>query len=430
METGRPHPRAPKELICDEASARVARSYTVQICGERIGVLFHQDDGRHLLRVWAWQRGVCVFEHRTDDETSFAFLTHTHLLVACVQEPDPDDRPMPVLEVFDVSGEAGDAPGKTPAPLTFHFPRFLSGLEIVHICVRSDPSPAACPTAPFGIAPTSRMFVISIWVSVHDLQPQPLIMFVPMYTFLPFLEGLVPRDVPWEEWGPSGTRISLGIFTSSIWQVPLFLCGRTQCNATRRVCYVHGMRFITRGHTVRDEGEDRYLETWLHVYEFMPLELRRDPTDAVSEARLVRASRMAVFEDPVTTALPFRRVSKLLTRTANGEDLVRKRFYPMLAEDAIVLVHVSSIVYTVSVLLIHIFLTRMESNKTIPCSRSEQSHIQYSYTSRHKPYVMLSRMLRPFRRPRTAPSPAGRPTRQPRPSAGRWAQGRSLGRSI
>jgi len=164
------------------------------------------------------------------------------------------------------------------------------------IGIQSDPAPSHKPapalSVPFFTGPENRMFVVTLLLTDgHSIQI--FVILIPSSTLIKHIATL-SRDkrrssVPWELWGPKGTRMLPSPGHSNIW-----------------VCYVYGTRFVAP-HEVRGTGC-----TTIRVYDFNPLPIKRtvpasresgNNISYVTEATSLDTS--GTFEDIITTSLPY-----------------------------------------------------------------------------------------------------------------------------
>lgn len=208
-------------------------------------------------------------------------------------------EPQPNLLVFDltIGPFSRTAIDSSPYICSFFFPSpgpWTAGLDIV---IQSSPAPSHMPdptlSVPFFTCLENRIFVVTILLTDgHSIQTY--VIFIPSSTLtehiaaLPCKKGRV--NIPWDAWGPTGTRMLPSPGHSSVW-----------------VCYVYGMRFVAP-HEVR--GTD---STTIRVYDFSSLPIKRaiaaghesdDSTSYVTAATFL--DTWGAFEDIVTTSLPYR----------------------------------------------------------------------------------------------------------------------------
>ncbi|KAG8985490.1 DNA binding protein, partial [Tulasnella sp. 427] len=217
------------------------------------------------LIVWKWKTGEQVTRIRCDpgfEAGSFSFLTNEVILIPCVK-----DDIVPELRLYQLPRKTSTASTKDSASNSqastllaiFRFPEFIRSVRACGIVCRTDPSPwvpeprrpadvhdafesserdhdvpvwPAHGAAPFAPHPSSRLVVISMDIVTMvrwpgwgilpnvegDMGQQPM---GRKHTFFTRAESLIEAwkmaseklegegvaDVPWEDWGPAGTRM-------------------------------------------------------------------------------------------------------------------------------------------------------------------------------------------------------------------------------
>jgi hypothetical protein len=208
-------------------------------------------------------------------------------------------EPQPNLLVFDltIGPFSRAAVDNSPYICSFFCPCIGPWTAGLDIGFQSSPAPSYMPdsslSAPFFTSPENRIFVVTILLTDgHSIQT--FVIFIPSSTLTKHLATLPcdtrRRNIPWDIWGPTGTRMVPSPGHSNIW-----------------VCYVYGMRFVAP-HEVRETGS-----TAVRVYDFNSLAIKRavattreldDSTSYVTTATSLDTS--GAFEDVVTTSLPYR----------------------------------------------------------------------------------------------------------------------------
>ncbi|KAG9047753.1 hypothetical protein FS837_001594 [Tulasnella sp. UAMH 9824] len=247
--------------------------------------------------IWKWKTGKVVTTIRCEpgyDAGSFSFLTNDIVVIPCTK-----DEKIPELRLYQIptaatSSQASTGSSKASTLLAiFHFPEFADSVRACGTICRADPSPWAPPprnpvhentessekdydvpvwpahgAAPFAPHPANRLLVITLDVITMVRWPawgmpqwqvggqQPLSRKQTVFTKAEVLleawrkgfeerekEGLDLADgcsvveIPWADWGPTGTRM---------------LSEPTDPSA---VCYVYGLRYIRL--VAMGENEDR-----------------------------------------------------------------------------------------------------------------------------------------------------------------------------
>ncbi|KAG8954499.1 hypothetical protein FRC04_011827 [Tulasnella sp. 424] len=232
--------------------------------------------------IWKWKTGELVTSIRCEpgyEAGSFSFLTNDIIVI-----PSTKDEKIPELRLYRLPtqktpSEASSSSAKASTLLAiFHFPEFKDSVMACGIICRADPSPWVPPSrspihrnvrsserdydvpvwpahgaAPFAPHPSSRLLVISLdivtmggwpgWIAQQVPWQQPMSRKHSIFTKGDVLleawrKGLDDRtaigidavdsvvEIPWEVWGPAGTRM---------------LSEATDPSA---VCYVYGLRYI------------------------------------------------------------------------------------------------------------------------------------------------------------------------------------------
>jgi hypothetical protein len=205
---------------------------------------------------------------------------------------------------------------------SFSYPvHFLS--HLAEATIRSDPAPSWTPDhqlkVPFSVANDSRLFVISLSSDLAN----PTNLFVPLSTFLTHIntirEGQEERLFSWDEWGPSGSRMTNLQMASEVW-----------------VCHVFGTKSVA----IEEEGHGRLV---VSIYDFNQLAYRRERsriggpttgTQFISANDRTYCGKSAF--NMITTSLPHRRWTIPLS-AASTVDAV------MCSEDNIIIVGVRTL---------------------------------------------------------------------------------------
>lgn len=239
--------------------------------------------------------------------------------------------------------------------------------------IQSDPAPGFIPDAklgvPFYAQGGGRMNVVTV-VLTNGIEMQSFAFMIPSTTLLKRIAALpslastddqsqkanLNTNIPWDEWGPKGTRMIFEPQHSNTW-----------------VCHVYGLRYTTPDDVNMNDDEGIHGATSISVYDFNPLPIRRDARTVKSSMQMYITDSTTidtdgVFEEPVTTSLPYR-LSKMSTslnegegmgdgKDVNEEDFEFGRFGSvMCSEDSLLVVGVSF--YSFSLLLHPSLLTCM-----------------------------------------------------------------------
>lgn len=231
---------------------------------------------------------------------SFGFLADDRVLVGVVRNPEPS---LVVVNYKAVSSEVTHITN-VEYELSLQYPTLQPWAAALAISVRSDPSPAWQPAAnlkvPFHTAQNERLFVITLWVA-EGANIYTLLLFVPFSTVTSHLKSLAVsgrgRQIPWDDWGPSGSRmLKAPPGHSMIW-----------------VCYIFGMAFIAPQRT-NEILEHPVGPKAIQIFDFNQLAIRKEltqPTEDESEVTQLildptELKLDQIFERTVTTRLPYR----------------------------------------------------------------------------------------------------------------------------
>jgi len=334
ISTGAPHPLAPTPANLTHTLDGTVDpvSFSLQICGKYLGVLFISGgEGESELIIWNWKTGrvqTNLYGVRSGMRIrSFAYLTDGQIVVATHVSPVTHEL-QPNLLVFDltIGPYTRVSIEDSPYICSFFCPSPGPWTVALDIGIQSDPAPSHTPASalsvPFFTGPENRMFVVTILLTDgHSIQN--FLIFIPSSTLVEHIATLSSdkrhNNVPWEVWGPKGTRMLPSPGHSNIW-----------------VCYVYGTRFVAP-HEVRGTGS-----TTIRVYDFNPLPIKRavpasresgDNTSYVTTATSL--DTLGTFEDIITTSLPYS-MSKvsLETNTLDGG----KFGAVMCSEDSLIIV--------------------------------------------------------------------------------------------
>lgn len=170
--------------------------------------------------------------------------------------------------------------------------------------IRSDPAPSYTPdpslAVPFFTSRENRMYVVTISFA-DGRHVRSFVLFIPSSTLISRVNALREDErhssIPWEDWGPTGTRLMPSLGQSNVW-----------------VCYVYGMRFVVP----QDVQEDGI--TTIHVYDFDPprVTLSSHPSNhnTYYTTEATSLDTQGTFESIITTSLPYR-ITKTSLRTGD-----------------------------------------------------------------------------------------------------------------
>lgn len=246
LRTGKPHPFAPSTPFLSHEANVLPISYTLQLSGDHLAVIIFPQDTLDLeLRVWNWKTGELQLALEDPTMSSMAFLSHRHLLISHIRLDDEVKRE-PVLTVVDFTAATKDLTLLKDADFVcaLHGPIMKESSSTLGVLLRSDPGPSWTPDpklrVPFYIARQDRLFVLTAWM-MAQFSLRTTVFLVPSYTVMQQVEvsqsPQAKRHIPWQAWGPSGSRLlSAPASFSRTW-----------------VCYVYGMKFVTSQRVNVDE---------------------------------------------------------------------------------------------------------------------------------------------------------------------------------
>lgn len=334
--SGEHHPRTVKYITYASANLHADCSFLIQVCGNHLGILFEDQFGdSSSFLVWDCRTGdqvlvstrplfallavdiFCNQQIHALGFKSFAFMTED-LILAAILRSDLE----PTLQVLRIAAFVYPIYSVEDIPYVceLRYPNVKGAVE--NLLIRSEPTPTWKPSAgsgvPFYGSRKDFIFTISMRILWADTQ-EITVLFVPLSTLLSEVErshGVPRRDVPWDVWGPDGTRV-IRREPSEVW-----------------VCYTYGMRFIqglrwNSGHEAR-------------VYDFNRYAARKHVKASVDAPtpwkRLAPESKPSghspSFYRQVFTRLPGRVANVTLEHSDDGWDAC------MIGEDHIVMVQV------------------------------------------------------------------------------------------
>ncbi|KII93780.1 hypothetical protein PLICRDRAFT_49798 [Plicaturopsis crispa FD-325 SS-3] len=341
LDTGGPHPLVPGSSAILEHVQNLRPghrvSYTIQVSGCYLGVMFHRHGGlgNNDLVIWNWRTGHRQMLLTTNGPglRSFAFLSDRHVMVSTIKDAlaDPPFR----LAILDFKEASGELVGLDRALCSFMLPPLEDdSAESLEFIIRSDPAPTYIPDPdlhlPFFTSQDKRIFVLTMYVTsgAFDNAVASFILFIPYKTLMAQLQTPRPMDwdkqIPWDDWGPRGTRLIRDPGQSLVW-----------------VCYICGMRYVVAqlNPSVQEDS------VWLDVYDFNEISFNRalkaqdeegnnssdDRTIYVTDPTVLQVD--GVFEHGVQTTLPYRKRSVQLDIA--DEDFIAA----MISEDNLVTIY-------------------------------------------------------------------------------------------
>jgi len=257
--------------------------------------------------------------------SSFVFFTETKVLLGVLELPDEDDEVMqeyPTLNIVDFSiGVDTQRRLWELDPQTRHcflFPELRAGTIPVRIDVRSDPSPGWKPSedlqAPFHVS-SERLFVISLSV-VESLRLSTIAFLTLQSVVLDIIdscgaENSLGRKIPWEQWGPEGTRMTEVSF-SAVW-----------------ACYTYGTKCVLPFQRRDSNGQIHF-----RIVDFDRTSLKKRDEGQLFRGKNTLSTEIWFKDKDLSTSLPFRMISK------EFKGSFRPSCSPMIAEDSLIVVDV------------------------------------------------------------------------------------------
>ncbi|KAG6373373.1 hypothetical protein JVT61DRAFT_6520 [Boletus reticuloceps] len=315
--SGEQHHRAAEtQITYTSTSLHATLSFMIQICGNRVAVLFYDQlffelDTRSTnpFLVWNWRTGQQELYVHTAGITSYAFMTEDLILATIIRSDSG-----PALQILRASAQVDPIRSleETPCVCELQLPRVQGDVE--WLLVRSEPTPTWKPPTgsgvPFYASRKDYIFSVSIRAVVDEMDGNT-VLFIPLSTLLLEVERShdVPRrNVPWDAWGPDGTRI-ISMQPSETW-----------------ICYTYGMKFVQ--HVPWNNGYAA------QVYDFNPYAARKHHAEESKPAGWCEGFYSSEQEQ-VVTRLPGRVATIALAHSNDSRDAA------MIGEDNIVIVQVA-----------------------------------------------------------------------------------------
>lgn len=283
---------------------------------------------------------------------TFAFLSTSHVLLGVLPSGrhadldafNPDDAyHKPSLEVLWFPNGV-DERGVSSYICMLDYPNLVPGVFPYHFSIRSDPAPGWTPATsqkvPFYVAPGERVLVLKVSVLTSS-RVLAITHFIPLSTIMDCMNSaprIVDEDtptIPWEAWGPAGSRMTADIHTDNSW-----------------VCHVFGSRFCNAKRLRMRPSDGNAWVTRFKVWDFNQRAVRfgraQNPTGDIESAPedkyryVVGPSEFEVediFTERVVTKLPYRFKTILAPKEIADR---RQHVAVMLSEDSIIFIDVSA----------------------------------------------------------------------------------------
>ena len=216
-----PHPAAKEPVLCRRALGPV-HGCMIQIVEDVVGMYF-----------WIPLHGVLIWNWMTGEELVVRFVAFFRItqiyLVQFIQEDQAPDRIWdfsflsPRAYMVTTLKDGGEIRiysfGSRPTHVaTLHLPTPHPNRALFELTTTTGPFLASPPAgSPFSLARTTRVHVFTLHhdPGVHRERWQPACFVVHNQTLMRYVDEYregVAMDVPWEEWGPTGTRFFLLAF--------------------------------------------------------------------------------------------------------------------------------------------------------------------------------------------------------------------------
>ncbi|KAF8261985.1 hypothetical protein EI94DRAFT_1809525 [Lactarius quietus] len=199
-----PHPAAKVPVLCHRALGPV-HGCMIQIVEDVVGMYFWMP--MHGVLIWNWMTGeelVFIQEDQAPERIwDFSFLSPRAYMVTTLKDGG---------EIRIYSFASPSSPRRPTHVATLHLPAPHPNRPLFELTTTTGPFLARPPAgSPFSLARTARVHVFTLHhdPGVHRARWQPACFVVHNRTLMRYVgeyqEGDAV-DVPWEEWGPTGTR--------------------------------------------------------------------------------------------------------------------------------------------------------------------------------------------------------------------------------
>lgn len=295
-----PHPAAKVPVLCRRALGPV-HGCMIQIVEDVVGMYFWMP--LHGVLIWNWMTGeelVFIQEDQAPERIwDFSFLSPRVYMVTTLKDGG---------EIRIYSFGSPSSPRRPLHVATLHLPAPHPNRALFELTTTTGPFLARAPAgSPFSFARTARVHVFTLHhdPGAHRGRWQPACFVVHNRTLMRYVEayregggGSGAADVPWEEWGPAGTRFFV-LAVGFQW-----------------LRYVHGTRVVCP--VLQPSGESRVEVLDLNVHALRAptaaekgaaLRLGIDLEEPAAGSRLVCEPSVfpagGVFAKEVVTRLPY-----------------------------------------------------------------------------------------------------------------------------
>ncbi|KAI0263627.1 hypothetical protein BC834DRAFT_304707 [Gloeopeniophorella convolvens] len=205
-----PHPRARCAVLCRRAPGPI-HGCMIQIVEDVVGMYFWQPF--HGVLIWNWVTGEELVFFQEDQAPEriwdFSFLSARAYMVTTLKDGGE-------IRIYSFPGAA--AAGGLPTHVaTLHLPAPHRSRVLLELTTTTGPFLAGPPAgAPFAAARGARVHVFTLHhdPAAHRGRWQPACIVVHNHTLMRYVEafdagadaGAGAADVPWDAWGPQGTR--------------------------------------------------------------------------------------------------------------------------------------------------------------------------------------------------------------------------------
>ncbi|KAJ7617339.1 hypothetical protein FB45DRAFT_1104708 [Roridomyces roridus] len=283
LSTNQPHPKACEPNIRFELDEE-EESRSIQIADDVIGVSFIQPEVFDV-RLWNWQTGISLADLSTNAvDADFRFLSPCAFTV-CVPTADGGQ-----IEIYTI------AVASLTQVAILHLPDLADGWDLNGIRIDSGSISGRPTQGPFSSASEQRIYVFLLR---YRFGINPLRLVVHYRTLARYVQEAraTPVVVPWEDWGPRGTRI-LDAHEFS-WMRKVFL--RALPTMTDRVLIRRVNREHPHGERLLVPATDgKYIR--LLDFNVIPGLFTNHTGTLIQESSTVTRP----FRNPVSTSLPFR----------------------------------------------------------------------------------------------------------------------------